>query len=215
MAIAWVDNVTPLNAVNMNLLEQTSNKNVANGYPSLNASAHLALSASQQIIWAGDTGLFRLGADSLKTDDSLTVGGSLSVGSWTYLDQVGGGFGLLYGPSSQLQVTTGTGYKLRVHNTSGNAGIEFGTAADTSLYRASAGIIATDGYLQAGKALWLTDTTGGVYYGVLFGAAQDAQFYRSAAGVLAMTFGALGNRDLVYGAADSGGTGFRMVRVVN
>jgi len=38
MSITWVDNVTPLDAVNMNKLEQTARKAQANGYASLDAT---------------------------------------------------------------------------------------------------------------------------------------------------------------------------------
>src|SRR5215467_15575350 len=38
MTITWQDNVTPLNAANMNQLEQTSRKDQANGYPALTAA---------------------------------------------------------------------------------------------------------------------------------------------------------------------------------
>src|SRR5262245_10516376 len=38
MSITWVDNVTPLDAVNMNKLEQTARKNAASGYVGLDGS---------------------------------------------------------------------------------------------------------------------------------------------------------------------------------
>src|SRR5262245_56689416 len=39
MTITWQDNVTPLDATNMNKLEQTARKAAANGYPSLDAGS--------------------------------------------------------------------------------------------------------------------------------------------------------------------------------
>src|SRR5215471_16201013 len=79
MSITFVDNSTPLNAANMNLLEQTPRKGAANGYAGLDGSQNLPLVAGGKIIWAGDTNLYRSAASFLQTDGSLLVGRQLSV----------------------------------------------------------------------------------------------------------------------------------------
>jgi hypothetical protein len=98
-------------------------------------------------------------------------------------------------------------------------------AQDANLYRSGAGILKTDGQFYTGSYLSVANGAAGqvslgavgagAAAGASFGSAGDANIYRSAAGVIGLSMGALGNRDLVYGAADSGGVGFRTVRVAN
>jgi hypothetical protein len=72
---------------------------------------------------------------------------------------------------------------------------------------------------QLNTALWMP--SGNKIYFTPDGTTFDTSLYRSAAGVLRtdgefeLNPGAIGNRRLVVGAADSGGTGYRMVRVAN
>lgn len=179
MAVTFVDNVTPLNAVNMNLLEQFSNKNVANGYPALDASSNLALAAAQKIIWATDTNLYRSSANVLKTDGRITAcepnvtfhANPGTVGGYAFFAQVGaeanGRFAIA--PSGQMYWGPGGATAM----------------GDTNLYRFAAGQLKTDGLLvgqggvisQIGTAyqIWLSPTDGKLY----FGSASDTNLYRA------------------------------------
>lgn len=47
----------------------------------LSVADDITLASGSVATWAGDTNLYRSAADTLKTDDSLVVGGSLSIGS--------------------------------------------------------------------------------------------------------------------------------------
>src|SRR5215471_56965 len=160
MSITFVDNSTPLNAANMNLLEQTPRKGAANGYAGLDGSQNLPLVAGGKIIWAGDTNLYRSAASFLKTDGNLVAGADLFVGnnSSTQAQLVFGSAAdtKLYRNSANFLQTDGSllvGRQLSVDF--GNTGqkIYFGSAADTNVYRSAANTLKTDGWLEVGQEI--------------------------------------------------------------
>jgi len=117
---------------------------------------------------AGDTNLYRSAASTLKTDGGFLAG--LALASY-------------YGAAQQIALGS----------VSGNAGIQFGSAADTNLYRSAADILKTDDQFQSGNAIvanvgaaWQTTLGGGGtgFATVYFGSANDTNLYRSSAGVL-------------------------------
>jgi hypothetical protein len=163
---------------------------------------------------APDTNLYRAAGGTLKTDGVFRVATNL------YIEAASGGITLgpndtnLYRAAAGVLRTDG-GLQANTHLYAltgnvylGDPGGRLYFAGDTSLYRAAAGYVQTDGAVIVGSHIYARQQ-------VIFGTAGDANIHRSAAGVLALTMGALGDRDLVYGAADSGGAGFRTVRVAN
>jgi hypothetical protein len=114
--INWTDTVTPLNAANMNALEQVVRKGQANGYVGLDASSNIALAAAQQIVWAGDVNLYRSAQDILKSDDAIQAGYEVSA-------------------------RTGSAYQATLGYYNGFAGLGLGNPLDTYLYRAAAGVV--------------------------------------------------------------------------
>src|SRR5215471_241740 len=125
MSITWVDNVTPLNAANMNVLEQTPRKNQNSGYLGLDASGNAALPGN---ILSGGANL-----------DFRSVGGDV------YLTCANGATATM----RDLQ-----GNELRLHsdgsltlNALSNPRLTFD--GDTNLYRSAAGTLKTDGTLVA------------------------------------------------------------------
>lgn len=107
---------------------------------------------------AQDTNLYRSAADTLKTDDSLTVAGTNGV-------TIGSG-GSIAAISASLLQATGAFYTvndIRAGNTAertrmgnagpaGKAGIVFGSAEDTNLYRPQADTLKTDDTLVINNA---------------------------------------------------------------
>jgi hypothetical protein len=148
MSSTYVDGTTPLDAAHMNALQQKVEKGQANGYasldgttkvpagqlpvnvasgiPGLDASSNLALGTAQRIVWAGDTNLYRSAAQVLQANGAFAA----SLGCF-------GNYGLA---TQSGLVAVG-----------GNAGISFGSAQDTSLYRISAGVLQTDGRVNVAQ----------------------------------------------------------------
>jgi len=117
------------------------------------------------------------------------------------------------------------------------SGITFGPVGGTTrLHSPSGGLLKTDGDLKAASSIEAHAGTSkavfagyvpsiGFAAGISFGASYDASLYRSApntletpgtlnVGGLAIAFG-IGGRALEVGAPDSGGSGYRMIRVTN
>lgn len=128
--------------------------------------------AADQIVWAGDTNLYRSAADTLKTDDSLVVGAVLTVlgaaaftGAVTGLTKATVGLGNVDNtadsakPVSTAQATalalkvakagdTMTGLLALAAGAAGVGGLTIG--GDVNLYRQAADILRTDDALYAG-----------------------------------------------------------------
>src|SRR4051794_507294 len=124
MTITWQDNVTPLDATNMNKLEQTARKATANGYASLGADG---LVPAAQLPAAVDvTG---------KVDkDSVVVAATRIVASKLLAGDAQPAFFL--GGDGKIQWGTG------------------GAAAlDTNLYRTAPGQLKTDGTLRVTQGI--------------------------------------------------------------
>jgi len=139
------------------------------------------LVAAQQIKWAGDTNLYRSAAGQLKTDGTLNVVADL-------LARLG----------AAGQVAVGN------QGPSNEAGLRFGSAADTNLYRSAAGTLKTDGALQTGGDITVRPgnaagqvaiSTPGGNAGIYFGSAGDTYIQRNGAASL------LTNGQVVVGAA--------------
>lgn len=145
------------------------------------AAAALALAAGGQIVFAGDTNLYRLSAGVLKTDSALNVAGSATIGGSA---SVGVGLTVALGQAYQVDVGyTGGGLPgLTFHLGSmlyENAGLELKTNARfTTAYDPGAGAPDSTGFLLYHR------TTGTI-------------------------------KQVVLGAVDSGGPGYRLLRVIN
>lgn len=122
---------------------------------------------------AADTNLYRVAAGTLKTDGSFQAATSLSA--------VGGAV------RAGVEVVARDGGVAQVAMGSvGNfAGLYFGPATDTSLYRPSAGVLKTDGQLQTASVIYVNISAASqvsvgfrdgstVGAGILFGNALDA-----------------------------------------
>jgi hypothetical protein len=185
---------------------------------------------------ASDTSLFRNGAGVLRTPGHQEIGGNLNLytagavlyfTSDTNLYRSAAGvlrtdayFSMYYGISMDLG--------------GGGAKIFFGASSDTNIYRSAANTLKTDGVMYIARELVVgsSDAAGVKMY---FGSALDTSLYRSAANALAtgsyfqqtiagpaslqsatiLNFNGVGARYLEVGGADSGGGGYRMVRVAN
>ena len=119
-----------------------------------------------------DTNLFRSAANTLKTDDSLVISGSLSLGSLTLTDNTG---------NANLGITSGT------------------TASSANLYRSAANTLSTNdsfiiagsltvnnnvivsGSLSAGTSILVSSAADGITSatGIVFGLSRDTSLYRS------------------------------------
>lgn len=148
---------------------------------------------------AVDTNLYRGGASQLKTDGTFLAGSSVAASGDSYarLADVGQTIMGAVGPGTA-------------------SGITFGIAADTNIYRSSAGVLRTTSSLQVdgqfAAKLGLASQVGVGAYGpaaeaaVAFGAALDCNIYRTAAGALktdgSWAVGTTGNitGDLTLGA---------------
>lgn len=165
---------------------------------------------------ATDTDLYRSAANTLKTDGKIIAANDIGGLSDVYARQ---------GVSSQVVLAP----------VSGNAGILFGSSFDTNLFRTGADTLKTDDQLIVGGQLFMRTTAGFGAAAIWFGTSDDAVLYRSGAGALktdglfraegdpgvandtALTIfvSGVGARVVKVGAADSGGVGFRMLRVAN
>lgn len=98
-----------------------------------------AVDASGQVLLgsggvAPDVNLYRAGVNVLKTDDELQAAGSIKA----------------LGATSYLYGAQGTAFEVAIGQYPGGfAGIAFGSAADTSLSRAAARVLRTNGYIQS------------------------------------------------------------------
>lgn len=153
---------------------------------------------------ANDTNLYRYTAGTVKTDGLLAAAGVVQSGHG------GAAYAILDGPNSRLTLS-----------------------GDTNLYRLTAGYLATDGGLAAKDLFAWYGLAQQVYLGSIggnagayFGNANDASLYRAAAntletpgtlnvGALGVNVPGVGGRAVVFGAPDSGGAGFRSMRVAN
>ena len=159
------------------------------------------------ITFGSDTYLYRLAAGMLKTDGRFDVATRLTVG----IDNV--------------------------------SKIWFGSNDDTNFYRAGVGVLKTDGNLYSvgqlvsriGAATQVSIGDAGGVAGLLFGSAGDVVLYRNSAKLLQtdsaftstydagansspFTFffnNAGGYRQILVGAPDSGGAGYRALRILN
>ena len=77
MSIVWTDTVTPLNAANMNLLEQTPRKGQANGYAALDAGVKVPVAQLPAGVASG--------VASLDSGGKVPITGKLFavISSWT------------------------------------------------------------------------------------------------------------------------------------
>jgi len=146
------------------------------------------------IQFTSDTNLYRSAASVLKTDDAFVTGSSLTFGSGGvhYLDQYSSGSALL---SRNLVL----GW-----DNSGTATLYFGQAADTSLYRASADVLATsDTFFTSDgtKNVVLYPNGGGILQINSAGNGILRNFYVS--GDTEYAFGILGDGKMWWGAGGS------------
>jgi len=129
-----------------------------------------------------DTNLYRRSAAIVGTDSAFQAGGSLAA---------------RLGASSQVALGDIGG---------GLAGLTFGSANDTNLYRPAAGYLRTDTNFQAGKGIDVDQ--GGTGAPLRFGSAGDTNLYRRVAGQV-MTDGYLIAGSQVYSCFTSAnGNGF-------
>src|SRR5262245_53172369 len=155
------------------------------------------------MVFGGDTVLYRGAVNTLKTDGELWAAGAIrALGNTNNVLSYGGLIANYTNATNQWQVYT-------------DGKMYFGSANDTSLYRSAANTLKTDGglqvsyYVRAGSAvIELSDK-------LYFGAAADCSIYRAAAGAIGMTISTMGSRMLEVGGVDSGGSGYRMLRVAN
>lgn len=117
-----------------------------------------ATSGSTGIVFSSDTNLYRSAADTLKTDDSLVVGASLTVSSLTSTRVVFAGASGLLSDSSAFTYTTGTG-QLALTATGSAAGLLIG--GDTQLYRSAADVLRTPDSLTVDVNLTVGSLTSG------------------------------------------------------
>lgn len=147
---------------------------------------------------ASDVNLYRLQATVLKTDGALLAGGNLMA-------RQGGA----------AQVWLGD------RGPAGQAGIAFGSdTPGTNVYRSAANVLRTDGELnvagtfRAGHGganqIMLNSANATIY----IGGTNDVYLSRDPSGYLAIST-SVGSRVVAIGAPDSGGAGYRMLRVVN
>lgn len=210
--IVYVDDVppgtgTPLDAAHMNALQQKSMKGVANGYASLDSLANLALTAAQQIVFGGNTNLYRHASGVLASDYTFyaSIGVSqVGIGAAGPAGQAGAAFGNasdtnLYRQAAGLLRTSGDlGVNNSIYADMNGAGskLYFGSAQDVNLYRESPSVLKTDGHLVAGLqvqsyrngagqiALTTSDASASGAPMIRFGTANDTNLYRQSAGSL-------------------------------
>lgn len=126
---------------------------------------------------SADANLYRGGPNNLTTDDSLTAGG-------IYMET----YGNLFAQSGNAaQVALGT------KGPSAQAGMTFGSAEDTNLYRSAANTLKTDDTFAAAGSVFSGDvvavnqndnTPSGGAGKIFFGSAWDTNLYRNAANEL-------------------------------
>jgi len=161
-----------------------------------------------------------LGAESISTANGLTsapgAAGQVAVSSDGNV-YFGADYGIYVGRD-------GLGIKTNGSLRTLGGTVHFG--GDCSIAREASGVLSTPGAFAVAGMLWSRDDTGNAYMGLGFGGAQDVLLHRVAAGTLqtnarfnctglGVAFGALGARSIEVGGPDSGGAGYRMVRVTN
>jgi hypothetical protein len=203
-----------------------SEKNQPSGYVGLDASSNINLVAAAQVYWGGDTSVYRSSAGVLKTDGTMRVGqyfdvafsdtGQLRFGSLvdTNLYRAGPSnlktdgrldVGADLTSAANLWARYGAAIQVRIgYVGSGVSGLEFGSAADTNLYRSAANSLKTDGNLTVGAGV-------GVVGGVTVSGDPGTAGYTS----LYLLVSGTGSRQVAVGAPDSGGTGARALIVPN
>lgn len=182
--------------------------NILSGEQAGDANTRFTLQASGRMSWgsgaaAGDTNLYRSGAAILKTDGQLYTGSYIAA---------------FQGTANETSLAQA---RVNFYN-------------DTALYRSAVGTLKTDGTLALGSNLLMQAGT------IFFGAANDTYLTRLSANALktpgsfdayavnvigacgislnsSLTawFDDVGQRRLLVGPADSGGAGFRAVKVPN
>jgi len=202
----WQDGVTPVNAANLNKLEQ--GLAAAVGIPAdVVVSPATALLIRNRLNAADTQPAFRLGADGKQ---EFGPGGSTAPDTNLYRSAAGslktdGGF------SAVQIVKGGAGNAWEVGMGWGGlpgaaAGIYFGPSADTNLYRSGAGVLKTDGHFAVGG--YLDVDRNGVGSQLRFGSAMDTNLYRSSAGYLTTDGGIIAkgvNNGLIYSPVAAGG----------
>src|SRR5262245_52596108 len=165
MSITWVDDVTPLDAVNMNKLEQTVRKGAANGYLGLNAGGNgfTLVDASITRVAANDlktSGIFRAVSQIVASDASpqATIIGSVGPAGEGGVKIGAAGDTNLYRSAANTLKTDGSVIAGVNFQTFGGS-IYFGSAGDANFYRSGAGQLRSDGGITG------TDS-GGVALGI-------------------------------------------------
>jgi hypothetical protein len=198
----WVDGVTPVSAANMTKLQTRDEKGLPNGYVPLDNAGNVAL------------------------NDPAGGGGSI--------------FTVLAGGYPELHIrgaagsTTAQGAWLELYGGNQPSHFAIFTEADVDgvwFWSGVSGVVASIGSL--GLSLWksssgdtqptfkIAKADGKLQWGVGVMSAPDTDLYRAAAGQLKtdgnLIIGGLGGSSQLVGvgAADSGGAGFRMLRVPN
>ena len=195
-----------------------------------------------------DTNLYRVSAGALRTDAIFVVGTSLYVGTSVVIDNGNSGSKLYFGNALDTNLYResagvlrtdgglkvgqylyaaievigryGSATQTKIGYVGGNAGIAFGNAEDTNLYRYAANQLKTDGAFLTGAYLVANNGAnqvisgeispfvgGAARAGLLFGAANDTSLYRNGAGNL-KTDGTFTAAKDVY--VDGGGTGAKL-----
>jgi len=116
------------------------------------------LPSTQQIVWAGDTNLYRSAANTLKTDDALIVVGDVTAAKGRF----GGGSGdaVFIGDDGKLvDVNIADAVGIQGQQNAANAVLVFGSAKDTNLYRNGVGQLKTDGIIVADNTLYVARQT--------------------------------------------------------
>jgi hypothetical protein len=173
-----------------------------------------------------DTSLYRSAANFLTSPGGLALGVNLLVNGQIYNRNDTGRihFGtaddtVLYRAAANVLRTSGdfsVGTASEIY-LAANGRLYVGAAGDTSLIRAGTGYLGIQGLFID------MDSNGKKLY---FGGAADTSLYRSAAntletagtlnvGAMGITVPSVGGRAVVFGAPDSGGAGFRVMRVAN
>lgn len=181
-----------------------------------------------------DTNLYRASAGILKTDNSVVAAGNISslLASSDTQPQIvlsrnyaGTGLpGIAFGVGGTTATDTSL-YRSAAGTLKTDGALTTGTPltiVDGIISRPAAGVLRVENHLRIAGFLDVGQDTGWGNNGIRFGSALDTTLYRSAASVLQsnsefeIVIAAAGAiRRLVAGAADSGGVGFRMVRVAN
>lgn len=154
---------------------------------------------------ASDTRLYRSAAQVLavgrRLDINADIGGGYVINLGWYSGAAGGGLTIggdmnlyraaagtlktdgIFQATSDIYAQMGAATQVRMGNSSGLATIEFGSAFDTRIYRASSQNLNTDGNFSVAYTLQVDRLNGGGR--VYFGSAQDTNIYRYAVGQLA------------------------------